>query len=124
MTNDTKRVIATRLRKEHAHWRDQNFINKVGFFPVFSDFKSYLPKLSGGAVSLFIYIGLHSNNQTGECYHDLDRIARYFNKSKRTIGSWFKELEEHGLIVRMQLEPNKVSHTFIRPYKKNKEVGD
>jgi hypothetical protein len=117
-----KRLKATELRKEHSKWRDENFFNKEGFFPVFHDFKEFLPKMSGGAVSLFIYIGLHSNNQTGECYHDLERIAQYFNRSTRTVSTWFKELEEVGLITRMQLEMNGVSHTFIRPYTRNKKV--
>jgi len=62
----TKRGKATHLRKEHSQWRDTNFSNKAGFFPVFQDFKNLLSELSGGAVSLFLYLGLHSNNQTGE----------------------------------------------------------
>jgi hypothetical protein len=114
----SKRLRAIELRKEHTNWRDENFINKKGFFPVFHDFNEYLPKISGGAVSLFLYIGLHSNNQTGECYHDLDRIAQHFDRSTRTISTWFKELEEIGLVERIQLKLNGVSHTFIRPYTK------
>jgi hypothetical protein len=110
------RVRAANLRKEHSQWRDKNFANKVGFFPIFSGFEYFLPKISGGAASLFIYIGLHSNNQTGECYHDLNRISQFFNKTPRTIASWFKELEEIGLIERFQLQVNGVAHTFIRPY--------
>jgi len=111
-----KRERATELRKDHSKWRDENFLNKEGFFPVFSDFKYYLPKISGGAVSLFLYIGLHSNNQTGECYHDIKKISNFFNKSPRTISTWFKELEDVGLIERLQLKLNGVSHTFIKPY--------
>ncbi|CDO05231.1 hypothetical protein BN988_03821 [Oceanobacillus picturae] len=111
-----KRIQATELRRNHSQWRDKNFFNKEGFFPVFEDFKYYLPKISGGAISLFIYIGLHSNNKTGECYHDIQRIADYFGKSPRTISSWFKELEDVGLIKRLQLKLNGVSHTFIQPY--------
>lgn len=115
---DNKRSRATELRQDHSKWRDEKFLNKEGFFPLFHDFKEYLPKISSGSISLFVYIGLHSNNQTGECYHDINRIADYFNKSPRTISSWFKELEEVGLIERLQLKLNGVSHTFIRPYRK------
>ncbi|HDT6613911.1 MULTISPECIES: helix-turn-helix domain-containing protein [Bacillus cereus group] len=107
---------ASRLREEHIKWRRGNFENKKGFFPVFYGFQDFLPDLSSGAVSLFLYIGLHSNNQTGECYHDLTTIANFFGKSSRTISTWFKELEEQGLIERIQLEFNGVSHTFIKPY--------
>lgn len=109
---------ASQFKNEHSKWRDEKFFNKSGFFPVFYDFKEYLSNLSGGAVSLFIYIGLHANNQTGECYHDLERIADYFGRSKRTISSWFKELEDAGIIERLQLKLNGVSHTFIKPYGK------
>lgn len=118
MAEGNKRTQATRLRKEHSQWRDEQFASKAGFFPVFYDLKDYLNHLSSGGISLFIYLGLHSNNQTGECYHDLKRIAKYFNKSTRTISTWFKELEDAGLIEKLQLEPNTVAHTFIRPYSK------
>ena len=107
---------AHRLRKRHALWRQNNFKRKEPFFPVFSSFSYYLPKISGGAVSLFLYLGLHSNNQTGECYHDLKTISNFFNKTPRTITSWFKELEDVGLIERFQLHMNGVAHTFIVPY--------
>lgn len=112
--NNKERAI--NLRKEHVRWRESNFISKVGFFPVFTGFEYYLSKVSTGAISLFLYLGLHSNNKTGECYHDLGRIADFFGKTPRTITSWFKELEDIGLIERFQIQMNGVAHTFIRPY--------
>lgn len=118
--DSNKRSRATELRKNHSQWRDEQFLNKNGFFAVFHGFKDYLPEISGGATSLFLYLGLHSNNQTGECYHDISRIAEFFNKSPRTISSWFKELEEADLIERLQLNLNGVSHTFIKPYRSRK----
>ena len=117
----TKRSKATHLRKEHSQWRDTNFSNKNGFFPIFYDFKELLPNLSGGSVSLFIYLGLHSNNQTGECFHSIDKISKFFNKSPRTISTWINELENAELIQRLQLEINGPAHTFIRPYTFNKK---
>ncbi|GIO35527.1 hypothetical protein J41TS12_03880 [Paenibacillus antibioticophila] len=117
---ETKLSQSVRLKKEHAIWRESLFAKKEGFFPLFSGFKEYLPKLSNGAVTLFIYIGLHSNNETGECFHSVDRIASFLKKTPRTINSYFKELEEAGLIERLQLRLNGVSHTFIRPYTEQK----
>lgn len=117
----TKRSEATHLRKEHSQWRDTNFSNKAGFFPVFSDFKEILPNISGGSVSLFIYLGLHSNNQTGECFHSIEKIAKFFDKSPRTISTWISELENANLIQRLQLEINGPAHTFIKPYTINKK---
>lgn len=118
----TSRSIATRLRKEHSMWRDTNFLEKKGFFPVFYDFKDKLPQLSGGAISLYLYFGLHSNNQTGESFHNIDRIATFFGKSSRTVSKWITELEEAELIERIQLELNGPSHTFLKPYKKNENL--
>ncbi|WP_332699362.1 helix-turn-helix domain-containing protein [Halalkalibacter lacteus] len=122
--DEFNRFKATTLRKEHSQWRDTNFLNKKGFFPVFYDFKEHLSRLSGGAVSLFIYFGLHANNQTGECFHSIDKISVYFGRSTRTISSWIKELEEEKLITRIQLEMNGTSHTFIRPYKDEGKIGE
>lgn len=116
MTEIINRERATVLRKQHSQWRDTNFINKEGFFPVFQGFKEYMSSLSSGAISLFIYLGLHSNNLTGECSHSVEKMAKYFNKSTRTISNWIKELEEADLIERLQLKFNGVAHTFIKPY--------
>lgn len=118
MENNNKDKAAI-YREEHAIWRKENFENKKGFFPIFYGFEEYLSKLSSGAVSLFIYIGIHANNVTGENYHNIETISKHFGKSIRTVSSWFKELQDHGLIERFQIEFNGVSHTFIRPYTKN-----
>lgn len=91
------------IEEEHSLWRDTNFSNKNGFFPVFHDFKSLLPSLTGGAVSLFIYLGLHSNNQTGECFHYIDEISEFFKKSPRTISRWIDELEEANFNTKILL---------------------
>ncbi|OZI10208.1 hypothetical protein CEW92_18285 [Bacillaceae bacterium SAS-127] len=104
------------LKLEHTKWRDENFYNKQGFFPVFSTFKEQMRSLSPGAITLFLYIGLHSNNQTGECRHSIETIAAFFDKSTRTISNWISELEEARLIVRVQLKFNGVSYTYLRPY--------
>lgn len=109
---------ANNLRKEHSNWRVYNFENKEGFYPIFSDFKNYFGNLSPGAITLFLYFGLHSNNQTGECKHTLETIAHNLNKSVRTISNWIKELEENLLITRIQEDYNSPSRTFIIPYTK------
>lgn len=107
---------AAELKKEHTEWRNKNFLNKQGFFPVFQGFKNQMKILSPGAISLFLYLGLHSNNLTGETTHSIERMASFFGKSTRTISMWLKELEENGLIERVQITFNGTSHTFIRPY--------
>lgn len=119
------RKKAAELKRQHREWRDSNFKNKKGFFAVFQDFKFVMEDLSPGAISMFLYLGLHSNNLTGEVTHSIDRIAKYFNKSPRTISTWLKELEEKNLIVRIQITFNGPSHTFIMPYtSKEKYIED
>lgn len=114
----SNRAKANKLKREHEAWRDELFAKKEGFFPIFYEFKNYLPHLSGGAVALFVYIGIHANNQSGENFHSLDRVSKFFGKSSRTISTYFKELEEIGLVERFQLDLNGKAHTFIRPYGK------
>lgn len=107
---------ANLLKDDYLNWKLNNFESKTGFYPVFSNFKEHMKTLSPGAITLFIYLGLHSNNQTGESFHSLETMAKNLNKSTRTISSWANELEESGLIVRLQLSFNSFSTTFIRPY--------
>ena len=104
---------------DYSDWRKEQFYKNEGFFPVFNDFRYLMRFLSPGAISLYIYLGLHSNYKTGEVFHSLGKIAIYFGKSTRTISNWMKELEELNLIKREQFEVNKVSHTFLQPYSNN-----
>ena len=104
-------------RKDYGSWKRTAFAN-FGFFPVFQPLKEsfLLKRLSGNALRLYLYLGLMSDNKTGETWVSIDTIALYFGKSKRTISDWLKELESYELIERMQLEQNGVAHTFLRPY--------
>lgn len=101
---------------EYSTWRKKQFEEKIGFFPVFSDFKPYLSKLSPGAISLYIYLGIHSNHKTGESFHSIQKIAIFFGRSPRTISNWLKELDDLKLIKRQQKKLNAVSYTYLQPY--------
>lgn len=105
-------------REEFDVWK-KDFLGSEGYFPVFQPFKDglFLKKLSGNAVKLYLYLGLRSGNSTGETWVSIGTMAQYFGKTERTISSWLEELENLKLIKRMQMEPNKVSYTFLRPYK-------
>lgn len=112
------------LEQNYSNWK-ATLLEKGGYFPIFSAFKEefILKKISGNAIKLYIYLGLHSGNDTGSTWVSIESIARYFDKSQRTISYWLKELEEAELIERMQMEKNGVSYTFLRPYS-NIEVID
>ena len=105
-------------KKNYNNWKDNTRTTKKGFFIIYNDFlkKDMLRKISGNALKLYIYLGLHSQNNTGEVWHTIDTIAKYFNKSPRTISYWIHELESIGLIIRMQLKLNEESHTYLQPY--------
>jgi sarcosine oxidase delta subunit len=113
-TNQRKAEI---YRKEYEEWKGMALDN-FGYFPIFKPFKEtfLLRNLSGNALKLYLYLGLMSKNTTGETWVSIDTTAEYFNKSKRTISGWIKELEKAKLIERMQMDLNGVAHTFLKPY--------
>lgn len=104
-------------REDYKGWKKEALSN-FGYFPIFQPFKEsfILKRISGNALRLYLYLGLMSDNLTGETWVGIETMAKYFGKSKRTISDWLKELEKEGLIERMQLQKNGVAHTFLVPY--------
>ena len=105
-------------KKNYSTWKE---INKSSFKPfciIYYDFieKNILKKINGNSLKLYIFLLMNSKNDTGESWYTIDSIAKYFNKSNRTISYWLKDLEDLKLIKRMQLEKNKESHTYLQPY--------
>ncbi|MGW7816520.1 helix-turn-helix domain-containing protein, partial [Staphylococcus xylosus] len=85
--------------------------------------KKYLNKISGGALKLYVYLGIHSENATGESFYKIKSISDYFNVSERTVSNWFRELLKLRLIERYQLELNGVSHTYLNVYDAGSDRG-
>lgn len=107
------------LRRDFAVWNEVRRQSKTPFFLLYKDFKDlFLKNLSGGAVKLYLYYGFHVNNLTGECWVSSETAAEFFEVDIRTIKKWVKELEEEGLIERIQSGYKRVANTFLRPYKK------
>ena len=104
--------------KNYSVWRENRKRSNSGFFIIYSDFKdrNILKNISGNALKLYVFLGINSKNDTGESWYTIDSIAKYFNKSPRTISYWIEELEKLNLIKRMQLEVNNASHTYLQPY--------
>lgn len=104
--------------KNFSYWKKDKLINKDGFFIVYNEFlsKNILKNLSGNALKLYLFIGINSNNSTGESWYTIESFCKYFDKSPRTISYWLNELEHFNLIRRMQLKPNTPAHTFLQPY--------
>lgn len=104
-------------KKNYSKWKQES-LNHKGFFVIFNGFleSDILQKINGNALKLYIFFGIHSNNETGESYYSIKSISKYFKKSERTINNWISELERLNLIQRYQLQHNNVSHTLLQPY--------
>lgn len=116
-SNSEKNKIFDELRISYSNWKkEMQEINKP-FFAIHTDFKNlFLQNISGGALKLYVYLGFHAKHYTGELWHSSEEIAGYFNKDQRTINSWFKELEEMGLLFREQKGFRMKANTFLKPY--------
>ena len=104
------------LKIKYKKWKDRKIKNKDGFFPIWNEFKRFLPVLSGGALRLYIFLGLVSKNDTGESWYSISRLAEELNCSERSIHEWAKELRDWGLIKRYQIDFNGPSYTLLLTY--------
>jgi hypothetical protein len=111
-----------KYRSNYGEWKENNIRKKEGFFPIYNSFKfTHLSKISGGALKAYIYLGLHSHNKTGECWHSIEKISEFFQVDERTTKKWLAELEDFGLIVRIQKGFRRIANTFLVPYSLNEK---
>lgn len=117
-TKDEHLMDMVELRESHKEWRENLHKEKTGFFPVFSNqIKPYIQDLSGNAIRLYIYLGIHSNNETGEVMGTNPRMMQqFFDCQLRTLQKWLEELEQANLIRRIQPAYKTKMHIFILPY--------
>jgi hypothetical protein len=105
------------LREQYKQWKLGKQEKKDPFFIIYNDFKDlYLKEISGGALKLYIFMGFHARNWTGELWISTPKFAEFFEKDPRTIKKWLAELEEIGLIKRIQTGYHRVANTFLLPY--------
>lgn len=117
-----RRKAAAQLRDQYASWKKEG-LKGGGWFPIFNGFKhAHLKSLSGNALRLYLYFGLHGKQETGESWHDIETIAEFFEKSPRAIKLWIQELEEAGLIERIQMSANGVAFTYLVPYRHERRL--
>ncbi|MFZ2260843.1 MAG: helix-turn-helix domain-containing protein [Luteococcus japonicus] len=121
MKNSNNNKVVS-LKKFFSSWKQEGLDNH-GFFVIFNGFleENILQKISGGAMKLYIFLGLKSDNKTGESFYKISTISDYFKVSDRTVSNWFSELEKLNLIIRYQLKFNSVSHTYLNSYKLGKK---
>lgn len=104
-------------RKSYELWRkDLQEMNKP-FFMIPTDFKHlFLKDISGGALKLYLFLGFQSKYYTGESWYTNEEISYFFDKDTRTIATWFKELDDLGLVFRAQKGIKMKANTFLQPY--------
>jgi hypothetical protein len=105
------------LRDEYREWKKYRKDENSPFFIIYKDFQDqHLKKISGGALKLFVFLGFNTNNFTGECWISIAEIADYFENDARTIKNWVSELEEIGLLKRIQTGFKRKANSFLQPY--------
>lgn len=115
--NKQKSLVFRELKETFSSWKNEVQQFNKPFFAIHSDFKHlFLKNISGGAMKLYTFLGLHAKYQTGESWYSAKDVAEFFDKDSRTVSNWFKELEDMGLIVREQMGFKMKANTFLRPY--------
>ncbi|MDQ2085171.1 helix-turn-helix domain-containing protein [Herbivorax sp. ANBcel31] len=111
-------IAMAQLRRNYGKWRKDKLIKKDGFFIIYNDFyiSEKLKHIKGNALKVYVYLGIHVKNETGECWHSVERIADYFEMDKRTVERALGNLEELELIQRIQKGFKRVANTFLKPY--------
>ncbi|MCT0010654.1 helix-turn-helix domain-containing protein (plasmid) [Weissella cibaria] len=114
MENRERAKVVT---ENYRVWKKQS-LEDAGYFIIFNGFleSNILNRISGGALKLYIFLGLRSDNKTGESFYKIKTMSEYFGVNDRTITNWLRELEKLNLIKRMQLGYNSVSRTYLVPY--------
>ena len=104
------------LREEYKLWK-QKYLNEKLYFTIFEPFSDELLfQISGGALKLYIFLGLKSDLYLGDSWYSIKKLADYFKVSERTITNWIKELTELNLIERISLEKYSFNITILKPY--------
>lgn len=103
---------------DYYEWIQLARKNNKLFFPIFNNFKEnrYLANLSGGALKLYIFLGIHSKYNTGESRYSIPTISKKLNKSERSISYSIEELKKEQLIFRKQKQYNVSSTTYLLRY--------
>lgn len=106
------------LRVNYNKWRYRQKKEKAPFFIIYTDFlkSNKLKDINPTALKVYVYLGLHAKNDTGECWHSVETIAEYFGMDKRTINRALENLVELELIERIQKGFKRVANTFLKPY--------
>lgn len=101
---------------EYDHWKKEQLKNRM-YFIIFESFlDEKLNKISGGALKLYVFLGMKSKPYTGSSWYAVETMAKYFGVTERSIINWLNELIELNLIKRIKHEGKITNTTYLLPY--------
>lgn len=103
-----------RLGAEYKGWRDFRKESRDSFFIIPTELTKYLPVIDTRAINLYLYYCFRANNETGLSWPSVDRAAEDLKVSARSINNWNAELEQLGLILRIN-EKKSSKTTYLLP---------
>lgn len=104
------------IKDYYSSWRKTNQSTNASFTAIYSSFKdAHLATLEPGPLRLYLYFSFSADNNTGQSWHSIQKIASFFKTQTRTIDNWIRALVDADLIYRERVD--KASNTtFIIPY--------
>lgn len=107
--------------EQYRTWRKNKDKSRLDgrFFILYKDLEEQLGGITPGALKLYIYYGFRSNNETGMSFPSVERCAKYFNVTEKTINNWNKELISRGLIYRKGTSSKLNKETYLLPISTN-----
>lgn len=107
------------IKNYYYNWREFNKGNtesKEKFAMLYSGFReNFLPTIEGGALKLYLFFCFSANNNNGESWYSIEKLAESLNVGTRTINKWIKILIDKQLIHR-DLTNHRSLTTYLLPY--------
>lgn len=85
----------------YSSWLNYVKTEKTGYFSVSNGITSYLPLIKSPAINLYLYYCYRADNDKGDSFASIERIADDLGVSKKTINNWNSTLLDLGLILRI-----------------------
>ncbi|MDM5292022.1 hypothetical protein QUF81_01875 [Peribacillus simplex] len=104
------------IKGYHSYWRKTNTNSNAGFVPIFKSFRDkHLATLEPGALRLYLFFAFAADNNYGNSWYSIEKIAEFFDAQTRTVNNWIKVLVDKNLIIREQ-KGKKSFTTYLVPY--------
>jgi hypothetical protein len=96
-----------------------------GWFAAGGEWRQALHRLSDGAFKLFVFVSLEAERASGRLAFRQAQLARTLGKSRRSIGTYLRELEDQGVCRRFSapnqhadgiLEVSEAYWPYLRPH--------